>query len=150
MEALLAHPAYQSARTIATYLPLTFEMDNSLLIETALRQGKRLLVPKVIGKGEMIFVAYEGADLVPSAFGVLEPRSSLAVAKNEIDLIHVPGVAFNAEGYRIGFGGGYYDRYLDGFQGDTISTIYAIQRREFIPDAHDIAVREVLSDVSIR
>lgn len=92
----------------------------------------------------MVFVDYDPEDLVLSYFGVWEPASSVAVAKEEIDLIHVPGVVFNEQGYRIGHGGGYYDRYLADYEGATVSTIYACQEGEFEPESHDIAVEEVL------
>ena len=64
--------------------------------------------------------------------------------QSEIDLIHVPGVVFQSKGYRIGYGGGYYDRYLADFAGKTVSTIYSIQQKEFQPAAFDQAVQEVL------
>lgn len=141
---LLQHPAYQTVETVATYLPMPFEVDTSELLAHALAQGKRVLVPKVIAKGQMIFVDYDAERLVRSPFGILEPVSSQAVAPEAIDLIHVPAVAFNADGYRIGFGGGYYDRYLETFKGWTIGTAYPIQQVVFTPDEHDVAVREVI------
>ena len=64
--------------------------------------------------------------------------------ETEIDLIHVPGVVFQSKGYRIGYGGGYYDRYLEDFTGKTVSTIYSIQQKDFQPDTFDQAVQEVL------
>ena len=63
---------------------------------------------------------------------------------SQIDLIHVPGLTFTREGYRIGYGGGYYDRYLENFAGQTMSTIYPCQIQTFNPDSHDIPVQEVL------
>lgn len=66
------------------------------------------------------------------------------VEKTHIDLIHVPGVAFNKGGYRIGYGGGYYDRYLADFKGMTVSTIYPCQLADFQPDNYDIPIQEVL------
>lgn len=141
---LLSHPAYRSARTVATYLAMPFEVDTTVFIQEALKDGKRLVVPKVIGPGEMIFVVYDKQELTLSDFGVLEPTSSLEVAPSEIDMIHVPGVVFNSQGYRIGFGGGFYDRYLERFTGTTLSTVYPIQCRDFEPEAHDLPVREVI------
>ena len=52
---------------------------------------------------------------------------------------------FNDEGYRIGYGAGYYDRYLSDFEGDTVSTVYPCQEMDFTPDSHDIAVRKVIT-----
>ena len=141
---VLAHPSYQAAQTIATYLPMDHEFDSYGLIEAAQAAGKRVLVPKVVGPGRMVFLPYVAEQLVESYFGVLEPIAGQAVDKADIDLIHVPGVAFNDRGYRIGHGGGYYDRYLADYPGATISTIYDFQRKEFSEESHDIPVQEVI------
>ena len=141
---ILAHPSYQAAQTIATYLPMDHEFGSYGLIEAAQAAGKRVLVPKVVGPGQMVFLPYDPSQLVESYFGVLEPRTGQAVDKADIDLIHVPGVAFNDRGYRIGHGGGYYDRYLADYPGATISTIYDFQRKEFSEENHDIPVQEVI------
>lgn len=141
---ILAHPSYQAAQTIATYLPMDHEFGSYGLIVAAQAAGKRVLVPKVVGPGQMVFLPYDPSQLVESYFGVLEPRTGQAVDKADIDLIHVPGVAFNDRGYRIGHGGGYYDRYLADYPGATISTIYDFQRKEFSEENHDIPVQEVI------
>ena len=141
---ILAHPSYQAAQTIATYLPMDHEFGSYGLIVAAQAAGKRVLVPKVVGPGQMVFLPYDPSQLVESYFGVLEPRTGQAVDKADIDLIHVPGVAFNGRGYRIGHGGGYYDRYLADYPGATISTIYDFQRKEFSEENHDIPVQEVI------
>ena len=141
---ILAHPSYQAAQTIATYLPMDHEFGSYGLIVAAQAAGKRVLVPKVVGPGQMVFLPYDPSQLVESYFGVLEPRTGQAVDKADIDLIHVPGVAFNDRGYRIGHGGGYYDRYLADYPGATISTIYDFQRKEFAEEGHDIPVQEVI------
>ncbi|MGT2908003.1 5-formyltetrahydrofolate cyclo-ligase [Streptococcus dentiloxodontae] len=144
LAALTALPCYKKARTLATYLAFSHEYDTQLLIEQARRDGKRIVVPKTYPKGQMIFVDYDENDLMETRFGLLEPMSSQAVDKSKIDLIHVPGLAFNAAGYRIGYGAGYYDRYLTDYKGATVSTIYACQRQDFLPDEYDIAVKEVV------
>ena len=141
---ILAHPSYQAAQTVATYLPMDHEFDSYGLIEAAQAAGKRVLVPKVVGPGQMVFLPYDPSQLVESYFGVLEPRTGQAVDKADIDLIHVPGVAFNDRGYRIWHGGGYYDRYLADYSGATISTIYDFQKKEFSEESHDIPVQEVI------
>ena len=92
----------------------------------------------------MVLMDYDPNDLELTAFGLWEPRSERVVEQTHIDLIHVPGVAFNKKGYRIGYGGGYYDRYLAEFQGKTVSTIYPCQLTDFQPDNYDIPVQEVL------
>ena len=126
LEQLIALPAYKDAQVIATYLSFPHEYDTSLLIKQALKD-------------------YNPDNLVATSFGLMEPASDLAVEKSEIDLIHVPGVVFNAEGYRIGYGAGYYDRYLSDFEGETVSTVYPCQKHDFQPDSYDIPVKEVVT-----
>ena len=146
-ERLLQHPFYQEAKVIASYLSFSHEFQTQELIEQALRDCKKILIPKTYPKGRMDFVVYDPQQLVKTSFGLLEPQGDLEVVDvSQIDLIHVPGLAFTTEGYRIGYGGGYYDRYLKHFSGNTLSTVYPCQIRDFIPEDHDIPVQEVLVD----
>ena len=146
-ERLLHHPFYQEAKVIATYLSFPHEFQTQELIEQALKDGKKVLIPKTYPKGRMDFVVYDPQQLVKTSFGLLEPQGDLEVVDaSQIDLIHVPGLAFTMEGYRIGYGGGYYDRYLEQFSGHTLSTVYPCQVQDFIPENHDIPVQEVLID----
>ena len=142
---LLSSTAYQNAQVIATYLSMPHEVSTAAFIKQAQLDGKRVLVPKTYGQGRMIFVDYDESHLQKSSFDLMEPISEEAVDKTEIDLIHVPGVVFNSQGFRIGYGGGYYDRYLADFAGASISSIYSFQKSDFEPDYHDIAVKEVLT-----
>ena len=144
-ERLLQHRFYQEAKVIATYLSFPHEFQTQGLIEQALKDGKKVLIPKTYPKGRMDFVVYHPQQLVKTSFGLLEPQGDLEVVEpSQIDLIHVPGLAFTTEGYRIGYGGGYYDRYLEHFAGHTMSTIYPCQVQEFNSENHDIPVQEVL------
>ncbi|HGQ8230509.1 TPA: 5-formyltetrahydrofolate cyclo-ligase [Streptococcus pneumoniae] len=146
-ERLLQHPFYQEAKVIASYLSFPHEFQTQELIEQALKDGKKVLIPKTYPKGRMDFVVYDSQQLVKTSFGLLEPQGDLEVVDaSQIDLIHVPGLAFTTDGYRIGYGGGYYDRYLEQFSGHTLSTIYPCQIQDFIPENHDIPVQEVLID----
>ena len=144
---LLHHPFYQEAKVIATYLSFPHEFQTQELIEQALKDGKKVLIPKTYPQGRMEFVVYDPQQLVKIFFGLLEPQGNLEVVDaSQIDLIHVPGLAFTREGYRIGYGGGYYDRYLENFAGHSLSTIYPCQVQEFNSEDHDIPVQEVLID----
>ena len=146
-ERLLQHPFYQETEVIATYLSFSHEFQTQELIEQALKDGKKVLIPKTYPKGRMDFVVYDPQQLVKTSFGLLEPQGDLEVVDaSQIDLIHVPGLAFTTEGYRIGYGGGYYDRYLEHFTGHTLSTVYHYQVQDFSPENHDIPVQEVLID----
>lgn len=144
-QCLLELPAFQEAKTLATYLSFDHEVSTAGLIQAALQLGKRVCVPRTYPQGRMVFVEYDPDILEKTRFGLLEPNEKgKLVEQSEIDLIHVPGVVFQSKGYRIGYGGGYYDRYLADFAGKTVSTIYSIQQKEFQPDAFDQAVQEVL------
>ena len=146
-ERILQHPFYQEAKVIASYLSFSHEFQTQELIEQALKNGKKVLIPKTYPKGRMDFVVYNPQQLVKTSFGLLEPQGNLEVVDaSQIDLIHVPGLAFTTEGYRIGYGGGYYDRYLEHFSGHTLSTVYPCQIQDFISENHDIPVQEVLID----
>jgi len=142
---LLQHPFYKEAKTIATYLSFPHEFQTAKLIEQAQKDGKTILIPKTYPQGKMDFVLYEPEKLEKNSFGLLEPQGEATILEpSQIDLIHVPGLAFNTSGYRVGYGGGYYDRYLEHFPGHTISTLYPCQIQDFQPDSHDIPVEEVL------
>lgn len=142
---LLELPAFQEAKTLATYLSFDHEVSTAGLIQAALQLGKRVCVPRTYPHGRMEFVEYDPDILEKTRFGLLEPNEQgKVVDKAEIDLIHVPGLVFQSKGYRIGYGGGYYDRYLADFAGKTVSTIYSIQQVDFQPDTFDQAVQEVL------
>ena len=144
-ERFLHHPFYQVAKTIATYLSFPHEFQTDSLIKQAKKDGKEIVIPKTYPKGQMDFVVYEPEKLERNSFGLLEPQGSITVVQPaQIDLIHVPGLAFTNEGYRIGYGGGYYDRYLADFDGKTISTLYPFQLLEFQHQTLDIPVQEVI------
>ena len=138
-------PAFQEAQTLATYLSMGHEFSTASLIQAALQSGKRVCVPRTYPQGRMEFVEYDPNILEKTRFGLLEPNETgKVVDQSKIDLIHVPGVVFQSKGYRIGDGGGYYDRDLADFTGKTVSTIYSIQQKDFQPDTFDQAVQEVL------
>ena len=144
-ERFLHHPFYQEAKTIATYLSFPHEFQTDSLIKRAQKDGKEIVIPKTYPKGKMDFVLYEPEKLERNSFGLFEPQGDFTILEpSQIDLIHVPGLAFTNEGYRIGYGGGYYDRYLADFDGKTVSTLYPFQLLDFQHQTFDIPVQEVI------
>ncbi|MGQ7340529.1 5-formyltetrahydrofolate cyclo-ligase [Streptococcus suis] len=144
-ECLLASDTYQGAKSLGTYLSMPHEFDTSYLIEQAQKDGKQIFIPKTYSQGRMDFVEYNPDDLVKSRFGVWEPGTySQPVDKSVVKLIHVPGLAWNQAGFRVGYGGGFYDRYLADYQGKTVSTLADFQVYDFEPDVFDIPVKELL------
>ena len=109
-----AHPAYHGCGTLFSYVPFRQEVDTWPLMRIALAEGKTVAVPKVEGR-EMTFYRITGEDdLVPGSFGILEPKENCpAVSPASDDVMLLPGAAFDREGHRIGYGGGFYDRYLE-------------------------------------
>lgn len=137
-------PEWQRARVVGVTLSLFPEWDTQHIIACAWHENKQVVVPKVLDKHHMIFVSYtpETSTHV-SKMGISEPISNVAVT--DIDLLLVPGMVFNEQGYRIGFGGGYYDRYLAQYTGDTISLCASFQLVQTLPiEEHDQCVGQLI------
>lgn len=104
--------AYRRAGTIYGYLPYNQEVRTVAMLEQALRDGKRVAVPKVYGD-EMKFIYMDDLSLVEKGYaGIPEPVADGPEANDETALVLMPGLAFDPEGHRIGYGGGFYDRFL--------------------------------------
>ncbi len=103
---------YADAKTIYGYLPYNQEVRTVPILQRALEDGKRVAVPKVYGD-EMRFIYIAGFDdLEKSAMGIPEPIADGPVADDPTALVLMPGLAFDLQGHRIGYGGGFYDKFL--------------------------------------
>ncbi|MFC6170611.1 5-formyltetrahydrofolate cyclo-ligase [Loigolactobacillus jiayinensis] len=110
---LFALPQWQQANTVAVTLSQALEVNTQPIITAALATGKTVYVPKVMPKRQLAFLPYTpNVPLVKSKFGLQEPVFQADRVATEFDLLLVPGLAFTAAGQRLGFGGGYYDRFL--------------------------------------
>ncbi|MBC7342442.1 MAG: 5-formyltetrahydrofolate cyclo-ligase [Clostridia bacterium] len=109
--------AYRRAQTIMTYVAFRNEVRTEIIIREALAQGKRVAVP-LCSKARRQLIASQlldfPGDLAPGTWGIPEPKPEALrpLDPQAIDLVIVPGVAFDRRGYRLGYGGGYYDRFL--------------------------------------
>ena len=111
-EVFLRSEAYRSAKTVYGYLPYNQEVRTVPLLEQALRDGKRVAVPKCYGD-EMRFIYMTDLSAVEKGYaGIPEPIADEPVADDESALVLMPGMAFDPQGHRIGYGGGFYDKFL--------------------------------------
>lgn len=138
--------AWQEAGTIAVTLSMPIELDTAPIIEAAWSANKKTVVPKIVNH-QMIFVPFDdGSSLQTGQLSIREPVTEGAVSANKIDLVIVPGLAFTRSGARLGFGAGYYDRFLVNYTGKTIALALSPQIKQNIPiEAHDQLIQEVLT-----
>jgi 5-formyltetrahydrofolate cyclo-ligase len=147
--ALKALPEYASARTILFYVSAKpNEVDTHCLIREALSSGVRVLVPVTDFDHNTLTISElkDMGELAPARFGLLEPKpgSLRPVNPNEADVIIVPGVAFDRECRRLGFGGGYYDRLLSRAHGAAIALSYEGQLVDKVPTDSNDAPADIL------
>lgn len=142
----LTHPAYQNARSVYGYLSYNQEVRTDALLRQALQDGKRIAVPKVEGDG-MTFYWLEDPDRVATGYrGIPEPFGTEPVADDPDALVLMPGLAFDPAGHRIGYGGGFYDKFLASEPHPTIALCYDFQLVPHLEtEAFDIPVDIVLS-----
>ncbi len=140
-------PAYRAAKTIYGYLPYNQEVRTTPMLEQALADGKQVAVPKVYGE-EMKFLYLQDFDtqVGPGYAGIPEPLLDGPVADDPTALVLMPGLAFDKTGRRIGYGGGFYDRFLAAEpEHPTLALCYGFQMVEHLEtEAFDIPVDTVL------
>ena len=139
-------PEFRAARTVAVFAALPDEpATDEVLARWA--STRRVVLPRV-GGDAMRFYACRPDALVFGAFGILEPQGERPCPAGEIDLVVCPGVAFTADGRRLGRGRGYYDRYLGdpAFRGFRVGVCYAHQLVDDLPvEPHDVRMDRVIT-----
>ncbi|MFC6464003.1 5-formyltetrahydrofolate cyclo-ligase [Marinilactibacillus sp. GCM10026970] len=149
-EALFSSSIWENAQSIGVTLSSGFEWNTEPIIRQAWLEGKKVGVPKSIhATRELHFYQIEQFNQVKSGyFGIREPipEQTTRLDANEIDLMIVPGVVYTETGYRIGFGGGYYDRLLTDYPHSTISLVHFNQLVKEMPiENHDIPVKYMIT-----
>ena len=148
---LLSLEEFSRASCVALYSAAHNEVETALILETAFAAGKRVLYPAVCGQ-EMVLRQVEGLEcLSKGCFGILEPCSSGDDHQaDEADLIVVPGVAFDPGGHRIGYGKGFYDRFLQhpGRKATLIGLCHDFQLidGDIAADRHDIRMDIIVTE----
>ncbi len=151
---LYEQQAWKEAKVIGITISNPPEVDTYQIIRKAWEQGKQVAVPKChqANKTLTFHALSQFSQLESVFFGLYEPieQQTVKLDAKEIDLLLVPGLAFTKKGYRIGFGGGYYDRFLLNYQGETISLAFDFQLIEEFPvQAHDIPVAKIITNKQV-
>ncbi len=152
VKTLQSLPDLKQAKIVLSYMPYGKEVDIRPLNQWILNQGKVLCLPRVINKTEMEARAVNDISqgLLKSGFGVLEPTyDNELIDTDKIELILVPGLAFDKTGNRMGHGNGYYDRFLASCSTNTIliGIAYAFQVFDSIPfDKYDVKVNKLITE----
>lgn len=142
----LASDAYRQAKTIYGYLPYNQEVRTTAMLQQALADGKRVAVPKCYGE-EMRFIYLDDLSQVEKGYcNIPEPISDGPVADDPTALVLMPGLAFTKEGLRMGYGGGFYDKFLAAEPNHpTLALCYDFQMVSYIPtEEYDVPVDTVL------
>lgn len=151
---LFAQPEFSKAEIIAFYMAIDREVRTQGMVREALGQGKKVLIPKLYREAEPLLLSEVkdiDSELKRGPWGILEPREQYLrpIPLAEVELIIVPGVAFDVKGGRIGFGKGYYDRMLAcaGWSVRLIGLAFEFQVLPEVPQlAHDISVHKIITE----
>jgi 5-formyltetrahydrofolate cyclo-ligase len=153
VQQLISSSFYQDAKCIFSFVPFGHEVNIRLLLEYSIQAGKIVAIPKTFTeRREMeLYRFHNWHELTEGPYGILEPNEQCTekVEKEEIDLIIMPGVGFDRSGGRLGYGGGYYDRFLDGLK--PIPLLVGVCFEEQMTDQmtmeeHDYRVHVVVTD----
>lgn len=144
-EKLFDLPSIQEGKTIALTISKFPEVDTYSIIEELWAKGKKIVAPVCnhATRGMIFYELTSFNHLRKAGLGLLEPdpNESRQVLVNDIDCCIVPGIVFDKKGYRIGYGGGYYDRFLTEYKGITISLLFEHQLIDKVPaESHDLPV----------
>lgn len=145
-ELFAATDAYRKAKTVYGYMPYNQEVRTVPILERAIRDGKKVAVPKVYGDTMKFIYLEDLTQVAKSEMGIPEPIADGPVAEDETALVLMPGLAFDEAGHRIGYGGGFYDKFLQAEPNHpTVALCYEFQMFAHLDtEAFDIPVDMVL------
>lgn len=150
-DSIIQTEAFQKASCIYVYMDFRREVCMKPLIEEAWRLGKHVAAPKVFGQEMRYFLIHSYEDVSPGYFGVPEPKEELEEAFFEEALLIVPGVGFDENRHRCGYGKGFYDRYLSVHtKHKTIAAAFEFQIVDEVPaDEHDVFPQVLMTEKRI-
>ena len=141
--------AYKNTALLLAYVDAKREVETRLLMERAWKDHKKVAAPRVDGDGIMDYYYINSLDdLDPGSFGIMEPKMDCPICEDENGLMLMPGVAFDEHCHRVGYGGGYYDRYLEKHPGLVhIALAFEFQVFPEVPfEAHDILPQMIVTE----
>ncbi len=144
-EQFCVHPLYKEAKTVFAYLSYNQEVRTDPLIRRAWQDGKTVGVPKII-EDKMVFLRLEEGDPIAEGYkGIPEPVKEIPL-HDPTALVLLPGLAFDPQGHRLGYGGGFYDRFLSLEPHPTVALCFDFQMYDHLEcEDHDIPADVVLS-----
>ncbi len=136
------------ARTVGVYVSKESEVDTRTLIAAMAKKKIRAAAPKVVQNQIQFFLIKSLKDCAPGAFGVLEPRTANPVNAGKLDAVLVPGIVFDSKGYRLGYGKGFYDKFLSAL--DLFNTIGLCYDKTLVPNLpsedRDVPVNWIITE----
>jgi 5-formyltetrahydrofolate cyclo-ligase len=150
IENLKGLKSFQKAKTVMLYYPHRGEVDLTPLFEEVLKKEKKLLLPKVVGE-EIFPIEVEDLSLLSKGkFNIVEPIGGKIYQPQKVDFVAVPGLAFDLSGCRLGFGGGYYDRFLPRVKGAKVGIAYDFQIFDRLPcEKHDVKLNQIVTPTRV-
>lgn len=140
------NPTFINAKTIGIYVSFKNEVDTRNLIKEIVAV-KNVCVPKVNNNMMDFFQISSFDELKEGYYGILEPISDKKIAKEDIDLLIIPMVAYDKYNNRLGYGGGFYDRYLANYSGKTIGLAFSFQKVEMLPtETFDLPIATIINE----
>lgn len=148
---LFALAEFKAARTVMFFASFRSEVETGLMIRRALAEGKRVILPKVKGKSLALFEIKDfDKDVSPGAWGIPEPHAATHADLEDVDLIVVPGAAFDERGNRMGYGAGFYDKLLVAYSGLSVALAFEDQILLLVPaSVYDIPVKKIVTEKRI-
>lgn len=151
-EIFLQSNIYKESKTLMLYMPLGNEINPMKIVEQAYRDDKKVIFPVTDEQSGIITPIYasENTEFSIGAFSVSEPKSNFVADKKKIDVVLVPGIAFDKKGNRIGFGKGCYDQFLYHISAVTVGFCYESQLCPLIPsESTDYALDFIVTEKEI-
>lgn len=140
---------YSKSNSIGCYYPIGSEVDVRFIFNDIFNKNKKLFLPKIKNKTIEFYMVENLKNLEQNQFGILEPKCDQYEMSNSLDVVIVPSIALTRHGTRLGYGKGYYDKFLCLYNHKTVSPIYSSQLINFIPTSkYDVSIDYIVTEIS--